>query len=756
MCAKDLRYRNDDVSKNCEYARTKVISILIARYKVGDWVVDPQDSSIKNQDTTFYLEPKAMSLLLLLIEADGKLVHRDTIMKVIWQGRYSGDYALNNLISTLRKYLNGTGKNEAYIKTRPKLGYQLVVSCQKIYAEQEQTSPISNLPNNAYSSDGPSNKSPFKSLLLVSFGLFIILSILFVYYFPEQESLKKEHSVAVLPFDVFDQQESLGFFADGLAEEIIHQLNGILDFRVISRRSSFFFRDKQINIKEIARRLDVDYVVEGAVRQENEMLRITLQLINTADESLLWSQVFTANEENVFAVQNEISHQIASTIDAEFEEMPTIQAQNSEISGEAYMHVLRGRKLNRSNNAESILKSRDEFLVATLLAPNYAQAHVDLAISYLLLQQNKLLSDKEAQTLFLNAIDRAFELSPELASAHAAMGIHYYNNRDTENAKASFERALAADPKLYVALVNYANLLRSNYDREEALALYERAYELAPLSAAINWGIGSTLRALGRFDDAKASYERCVSRSPESTNCLLGLAFTYRLLHLNDAADSSMVKVADMLRPEDYYFKEALAFHAFWKGDLTTANAIYNEHIEKYGVNVSLQNPTYIHVALNKEQQWLERLKPPEDPENSGLSFLASYAHSAYFNNACETAIEYYNYMLSTQPKLIDDRQVIATGVSYAANLSYCYKQTNNEEFAQDMLLKLSEILAKYPENDNVIPGLLYVKAQHAALHGNEKRVIEIAKQLKDMQWGLNWLFEKDPILKSITAGVIL
>ncbi|MFW8592076.1 winged helix-turn-helix domain-containing tetratricopeptide repeat protein [Glaciecola sp. 2405UD65-10] len=729
-------------------------SIVKGRFKVGNWLVNPAENTLSNSLQTINIEPKAMALLCMLCEAKGGVVSREDIMLKIWNERYVTDYALNNLISSLRKYLSAESSPESYIKTRPKKGYQIVANIVSLEepkpalqtehkSEYEASTPIPATPQ-----DSRLTTKPHKRKYVVLAGLLLVIITLgFMLTHKQEPAQPPPTSIAVLPFEVFDKEAQLAFFADGLADEIIHQLNTVDGFSVISRRSSFAYKDTNMNAKDIAKELGVTYILEGSVREEKNAMRTTVQLVNAISGTIGWSRVFTASQENGFAIQFEISTDIAQSMDASFTEFEKSKLRYQPESSEAFLHVLRGRRLNQIGNIEAVVKAKDEFLMATLLDPNYDMAFVDLGVSYLLLQQQKALKPQEASELFQEAINNALAINPNLPEAHAAYGIFYYNKGKFDLSKASFEKALSQKPKLYLALVNYANLLRANYQPEKARELYLRAKKIAPLSSVIQWGIGQTNQSLGKLDKAIQSYETCINTSPGNTNCLLGLAYSYRLNMQGSKADKTLKTIQDLVSPTDYYYKLAFAWHALQTNDLETVVSIVEPLTDQHGFGIPIQTITYAKIGLDQAESWLKRLAQADDSQKTGLGYKANYAAAAYFSGNCEVAIMYYENMLGHQANLASDADILANGVTYISNLAYCYREQSLFAKADTKVAQLGEIISSLPSAQKSHPGFAFVKAQYALLNGNTTQAQQEIELIQNSDWGLKWLLEKDPIV---------
>ena len=706
----------------------------MGKYKLGEWLVSPSDCTITKNDTVVTIEPKAMELLSLLAKANGELVTRQAIMEEVWQGRYVSDYAVNNIVSSLRKYLNKDDSN-AYIKTRPKLGYQLSQKVEPLVDSDEEHA------NNLFSK----TRMMYASMV----GIVLVLIGLVVFELPISTSLQdKENSIAVLPLSLLADSNEIEYFADGLSEEIIHQLTTLPEFRVISRTSSSVYKDTVLSSTEIANKLGVNYLLQGAVRQEKELLKVSIQLIDASIENVLWSQNFTANIDNAFVIQQQISEQVSATLGGGLSLTNSATLRFRPTSGEAYLHLLRGRKYNQTRTPDSLLRARDEFLMATLLEPDYAEAFVNLAVSYLLMAQNKMLTTEEANQETTQALTSALNANPLLPEAYAAKGILAYNNNNVEEAKLAFEKALELNDDLYLALINYGNLLRTNYRKIDALPYYEKALDVAPLSSAANWGIGSILIGLGRFDEAIDRYRTCVYRLPSDMNCHLGLAYVLRLSNKPTQANVAFGELDALGFSQDYYYRMASAWHYLWKDQANNAEVYYEALLAQFGFDIdALQSITLTKYRLGKQADWLARIETEYDPIESGLAVKANYAHAAYFNDRCDIAVPLYEEIFLSYPNVFEDADILANGISYPAMLAYCYDQQGNFTGKEEMMQLYTKMLNALPDNINTIPGFVHAGLKYHVLANEPIEADQKLQVLNESNWSLSWLIDKDPLL---------
>ncbi|HEY8852390.1 MAG TPA: tetratricopeptide repeat protein, partial [Gemmatimonadaceae bacterium] len=309
-------------------------------------------------------------------------------------------------------------------------------------------------------------------------------------------------SIAVLPFTNMSADPEGEFFADGIAEEIINALSKIKALKVSSRTSSFTFKGKNEDIKEIGRRLQVGTVLEGSVRKAGKRLRLTAQLVNAADNSQLWAERYDRELEDVFAIQDEISQSIVAALRvvlSEDEKKAIEQVKTTNV--EAYEFYLRGRQYFHQHRRKSHEFALQMFERAIELDPGYALAHAGIADCCSFLYQyydasQRLLDRADAASL------RALELAPGLAEAHASRGLAVSLSNRFDEAEDEFQTAMRLDPKSFEAAYFYARACYSQGKAEEAVKWYERAIAVRPDDFATLALLATANNSLGRKEDA--------------------------------------------------------------------------------------------------------------------------------------------------------------------------------------------------------------------------------------------------------------
>lgn len=354
---------------------------------------------------------------------------------------------------------------------------------------------------------------------------------------PEQERTFSERedgsyqSIAVLPFVNMSDEKQQEYFSDGISEELLNLLAKIHELRVAARTSSFAFKGKTMDIKEIARQLDVETVLEGSVRRSGTRLRITAQLIDADTGYHLWSETYDRELTDVFAIQDEISSAIVNALKVHLVGAP---AKQIVTDVKAYDAFLKGREQVRTRASDSLYTALSNFETAIQIDPDYAPAHAAKAETYALLEEYSDFPQDQAINLAQTAIKKALALDPDLADAHAVRGLLLLKTGELEQALVSLDRAIALAPDMVRAHIWRANLYSSLGNPASALKGHEKAHELDPLfDPAISNLIGAYFQ-IGRDDLAFELYSK------------------HKALSANEGTDKSFPDLTWALHQGDY------------------------------------------------------------------------------------------------------------------------------------------------------------------------------------------------------------
>jgi len=339
-------------------------------------------------------------------------------------------------------------------------------------------------------------------------------------------------SIAVLPFLDMSPDGGTEYLSDGMTEELINALAQVNGLRVASRTSAFALKGTNQDVREIGQKLNVDAVLEGSVRSAGSQLRVSAQLVSTANGYHLWSRTYQREMRDVFAIQEEIARAIVNTIRgrlAHEQSAPLVQSHTNDL--EAYQLYLRGRffwnQRDNSQRREETLRSAISYFQAALQRdPNYALAYSGLADAYASVPPG--ISRDVAYARAKTAALRALELDETLAEAHTALArILVVQEWDWQRAGREYQRAIELNPGYATAHQWYGMYLISLGRLDEALMELTTAQQLDPLSLAVNNDLGRALYYARRYDEAIEQYRKIIQLYPSSADAHLNLALTY-------------------------------------------------------------------------------------------------------------------------------------------------------------------------------------------------------------------------------------
>jgi adenylate cyclase len=324
-----------------------------------------------------------------------------------------------------------------------------------------------------------------------------------------------DKSIAVLPFADMSEKHDQEYMSDGIAEELLNLLAQAAGLKVIARTSSFAFKGKAVDIGEIAKKLNVAHVLEGSVRKSGDKIRITAQLIRTADSKHLWSETYDRPLKDVFAVQDEIAGAIVQALQIQLAGGELNRKKGGTQNLEAYQLYLRSRGLNRQNTRSSLDAAGTYLEQATKIDPGYGLAWAALSDIFSTKADNGFLDATKGYEMAREAANRALQLSPENAFVYAKLEYFKLNyDWDWAEAEAAGRRARAissTDPEVsnVAGILSYTLGHWSDAERQIQESLIRD-----PLNPYVIWNLGYTYYATGRFADSEAVYLKLLETEP--------------------------------------------------------------------------------------------------------------------------------------------------------------------------------------------------------------------------------------------------
>lgn len=511
------------------------------------------------------------------------------------------------LRARLKEYYESEGREDAVRIDLPKGAYVARFSVR-------EADPVEAADAAPASVEPPSGEErSMRGVAIAGSIVVLALAAAAVYSFRIQKAASRApspNSIAVLPFVDLSPQRDQEYFCDGMTEEIIDALTRAGAFRVVARTSSFAFKGKQQDIREIGRKLDVGAVLEGSVRKDGDRLRVTAQLISVADGYHLWSETYERELKDVFTVQDEISRAIVDTLRQKLPQRAAgaPRAQTEDIA--TYELFLKGRfywNRWRTEGAEKAIGYLDQAIARD---PNYAPAWAGLADSYAWLAFFGDAAPTEAMPKARAAAEKAIALDDSLAEAHVSLGyIRALYDWDWSGAKREFQRAVEVNPNSPDAHFGYGLVYLAPLGRtDEALAELRRAVQLDPLSLVNNTYLGLVLQFDGRGDAAIEQFQRVLDMDPSFAEAHYELAEAYAARRRYGEAKREIDQISGMPEARLDLFRAALLAR---QGDRTGAERLLRD-CEKRAEGAYVRPTSFasVYLALGDKRsamKWLER-----------------------------------------------------------------------------------------------------------------------------------------------------
>ena len=448
-----------------------------------------------------------------------------------------------------------------------------------------------------------------------------------------EKPIPTDASIAVLPFVNMSSDKEQEYFADGISEELLNLLAQVPELRVIARTSSFSFKGKEVDITEIARKLNVANVLEGSVRKSGDTLRITAQLVRASDSSHLWSKTYDRQMTDVFKVQDEIAAAVVEQLKIKLlGQAPKAR----EANPEAYALFLQARELRRQHTAEGWEQSITLSQQALALDAGYAAAWHELARSYVMQIAYGLRPREEGLRLAREAAARAVAIDPDDALVHDLLGwMAMYLDTDLAAAARHLGHALALEPA-NPGIIGSAAVLAQNLGRlETAIALNEYANARDPVRPAGYVNLARNYRCAGHLDQAIASLRTALrlapayigahfqmglafllkgepqaaldeaQKEPKEVQRLLGLTIVYHTLDRKAESDAALATVIKEYPDWPYNIAYALA----WRNERDRAFEWLYKAAAQYDPGLVEMVPEPLFTNLHEDPRWLPFLR---------------------------------------------------------------------------------------------------------------------------------------------------
>jgi TolB-like protein/Flp pilus assembly protein TadD len=444
------------------------VSPTRASIRFGVFELDLRAGELRKNGSKIKVQEQPLQLLQILLEQPGQVVSREELQRRIWPSDtfVAFDQGLYNAAKRLREALGDTAESPHFIETVPRRGYRFIGNAEAA------------------------------------------------------TSLSSAHirSLAVLPLENLAGDPGQEFFADGITEALITNLAKIQALQVVSRTSVMQYKGVHRPLREIARELQVEGIVEGTVVRSVERVRISAQLIDARTDTHLWAETYDRDLGDVLELQSEVARAIAREVKVKISPQEQAQLeQTPPVDPEAYEAYLKGRYYWNMRTGEAVSKGVAHFDRAVALDPTYAAAHAGLADSAAVLAWWGYAPPPQGFLRAKDAARTALALDGTLPEPHACLAftlLHY--DFDFVAAEAEFKRALEINPRYATAAQWYAIALYLLGRVEESIAELQRATRLDPISPIIRWTLGHFLFFARRYDEVIEEAHKLLELHPDS------------------------------------------------------------------------------------------------------------------------------------------------------------------------------------------------------------------------------------------------
>ena len=572
--------------------------------RFGIFELDLRSGELRKQGRKIRLEGQPVQILVCLLEKPGELVSREALHAKLWPADtfVNFEHGLNVAVKRLRHALSDSAANPRFVETLPRRGYRFIAPVQALdetggAVEFHDENTDAQVPLTRDRPEVPDrqhdNLSEQTTVLAhrrwphawrrYAYALLVVLAVCGGWLLRRaghpQPAIR---SLAVLPLENLSGDASQDYFSDGMTDELITELGQIGELRVISRTSVMTYKGGHKSLPEIARDLNVDAVIEGAVLRSGTRVRITAQLILAAADRHLWARSYEGDVNDAFALQKQVARSIAEEIRIALTSHEQAFLKNvPHVNPESYEALLKGRYFWNKRTPEGLTEAIRYFSQAVAKDPSYAPAYAGLADSYALAGDWKygVLAPREAYpkaeaaaakalaldsslgeahislAFCLDAFDwkwesaerefrRGIELSPGYATGHEWYAWHLAALRRNSEAVAEVEKAATLDPLSLIVGADLAEELLVAHRYDEALEQSRRTLDMDPFFAPAHFAMGEVYTQKHMNNEAIAELQKAIELSPGSTACRANLAYAYAIAGMRDEA----VQVLDDLK----------------------------------------------------------------------------------------------------------------------------------------------------------------------------------------------------------------
>ena len=505
-----------------------------------------QARELRKHGVRIKLSGQPISVLTMLLDRPGEVITREELQNRLWPaGTYVDfEHSVNAAMKRLRQALGDSADSPRFIETLARNGYRFIAPVSEQAVETAQPA-------------APKNKAKeqrrFRLVPAIAAAALILAVIggaLFGFRGGRRSSTGSGpiRSLAVLPLANLSGDPDEEYFVEGMADALRQHLEGISALRVISRTSSMYYRGSSKPLPEVARQMNVDAIVDGAVLRSGNQVRITVELIRAANDTRLWGDTYNRDLKDVFTLQSEVARKIADEIRVTLTPPDRARlARRHTLDPDAYLAYSKGRFFWNRRTEVDLKRAIGYFQQAIEKDPGYALAYDGLADCWLPLGWYAYMAPAETFPHAKAAVMKALALDDSLAAAHTSLAfVTLYYDRDWSGAEREFRRAIDLNPNYANGHHWYGEFLSLVGRHAEAIAEAERARELDPLSTIINTWVGSRYFFARQYDRAIEQYRNAIEMDPAFVPVHLVLGHALEQKHMYQEAILELEKAVSL------------------------------------------------------------------------------------------------------------------------------------------------------------------------------------------------------------------